>query len=173
MKLTYKLLFLFSSLILFSQNLFAQTYLALDKPGIVKRMRFYIGDEINFKQYGDKKFTTAIIDEIRIPFLILDNTLAVHVDSISHFRADANTGFTKFRRLLSGVLITSGLGYFAIDVFNNSINSSKIFDQNTLTVSAILVGTGLLIKPWKKRVHTIKNNKRLFIIDMDTRVIEE
>lgn len=157
----------------FAQNIFAQKYLVFDKPGLVKRVRFHNGDQISFRLAGQKGFQQDVIVDIQSSNLILENAGAIHVDSITHFAMKNQNGFAKFRSVLSGVLVTAGIGYLIIDSFNNVIDNRDVFDKNTIAVAVPLVVTGLIIKPWAKRKHKIANNKRLFIIDMDSGLEQE
>ncbi len=60
--LCFRLLFI---LIMLPVSGFAQEkYLALDKPGRVKRIRFYAGDEIALKLKGDKRLHEEVIGDI-------------------------------------------------------------------------------------------------------------
>ncbi len=144
-----------------------QKYLVFDKPGLVKRVRFYPNENLIFRANNSKTFIEDRIVDFNDNTILFENTLSINVDSIQYIRVKSNTTFSKFRSVLSSVMITGGAGYLIIDAFNNGINNSDIFDQKSVNASAILVLAGMLIKPWKHRKHKIGNNKRLYIIDMD------
>ena len=165
------LLFLIIISPLFQAN--AQKYLVFDKPGITKRVRFYAGEMIYFKSDKTKSLVQDEIVEINDPFIILNEMGSVHVDSITHFAIGNQNGFAKFRSALSGILITAGIGYFIIDSFNNGINNNDVFDEKTVYASVPMLAFGILIKPWSRRKYKIGNNKRLFIIDMDSGLEKE
>ena len=172
MLITFKKSCTFIILFLISNICLAQTYLAFDKPGIVKRVRFYKGDQISIKTAQTEGFINDEILDIRNPNIEFSDGSIIQIDSITHIRVKNSNGFAKFRGVLSYVLITSGIGYFVIDAFNNSIDGNPVLDEGTVAISGSFVAVGLLIRPWGRRIHKIQNNKRLFIIDMDKGIEE-
>ncbi|QNL21518.1 hypothetical protein HZR84_06075 [Hyphobacterium sp. CCMP332] len=162
----YKLSLLILFFIIY-ENCHGQEYLVFDKPGLVKRVRFYPNDNLVFKANNSRSFIKDRIVDFNDNTILFENTLAINVDSIQYIRVKSNTTFSKFRSVLSSVMITGGAGYLIIDSFNNGINNSDILDQKSINASAILVIAGFIIKPWKHRKHKIRNNKRLYIINMD------
>lgn len=164
---------LFLLIMMSSYCIKAQTYLVFDKPGIVKRVRFYEGETITFKSSSTSNFVTDEIIALNKPYLILAEMGSVHEDSITHFAFGNQNGFAKFRFALSGILITSGIGYFIIDSFNNGINNNEVFDEKTIFTSIPMISLGFLIKPWSKRKFKVGNNRRLYIIDMDSGLNKE
>lgn len=158
---------MFVLFLLLFQNGWSQTYLAFDKPGAVKRVRFYEGDKISLKSMGKDEYLGGEIKSIEAPYVIFDELTRVHIDSVTHLRMDKNKGFDKFRSITSYVLIVSSIGLTGIDMFNSAIDGDRAIDQNLLAVTVPMLAVGLLIRPWGKKTHAIRNNKRLFIIDMD------
>lgn len=157
----------FITFLLAFQNSWSQTYLAFDKPGMVKRVRFYTGDKISLKTTEMESFVGGEIKSINPPYVIFDELTRVHIDSVTHLRIDKNKGFDKFRSITSYVLIVSSIGLTGIDMFNSAIDGDRAIDSKLLAVTVPMLAVGLLIRPWGKRTHAIRNNKRLFIIDMD------
>jgi hypothetical protein len=162
----YKTIAFITFLLSFQVSL-AQTYLAFDKPGMIKRVRFYKGDKISLKTAEMKNFMGGEIQSVDPPYVVFDELTKVHVDSVTHLRIDKNKGFDKFRSITSYVLIVSSIGLTGIDMFNSAIDGDRAIDSNLLAVTVPMLAVGLLIRPWGKRTHAIRNNKRLFIIDMD------
>ncbi len=152
---------------IFSGESIAQKYLVFDKPGLVKRVRFYPNEELTFKTSKSGIYIRDKIVGFEGQTVLFQNTLEVNVDSIKFIKVGNVSTFSKVRSVVSGVLITSGVGYLIIDSFNNGINSKDVFDPKTLNASAIMILAGVIIKPWSNRRHKIGNNKRLYIIDMD------
>lgn len=157
----------FVLIFLLSEESFGQQYLVFDKPGLVKRVRFYPDDILIFKTSQSDNYIRDQIISFDGQNIFFQNTASVNVDSIKSIKVGNYSSFSKVRAVISNVLITAGIGYLIIDSFNNGINNNDIFDRKSLNTSAILFLTGVLIKPWKNRRHKIGNNKRLYIIDMD------
>lgn len=146
-------------------NCNSQTYLVFDKPGIVKRFRFYPGDLIKFK-YNDNEIIEGSISKLDPKSLEIDQYAVYQIDSITHLYMNKQGAGAKTRGVLSTVLLTAGIGYLSIDAFNNAINGRQVFTEGTLIFSSVAIASGLFLKLFQKRVYRIKNNRRLFVIDM-------
>ncbi|MCU0445528.1 MAG: hypothetical protein MUE85_11480 [Microscillaceae bacterium] len=134
-------------------------FLALEKSGFRKRMRFYIGDEFHFKLKGEKLIQKGTITNIETKSIFINGVevqlaeiQAVVLYKDSYFLAQART-----------YLPLAGLAYFMMDTFNPVIvgrENLKVRAGATLIGSGLTLG-GLLLNLLKKR--TIRLNQRKYL----------
>lgn len=161
------------ALLLFVTDLRAQTpidalekekfFLALDKPGVVKRVRYYVGDEIIFYMGGDrwqeeivgiKKDTIVVTQAGKVA---IKNIEAVVVPSRSWF---LNQGAFVFP--------VAGVGYFLMDTLNprNYENGNDRITPENVTISSSLVGAGILCRIFRKKKYKINQRHLLKTIEV-------
>jgi hypothetical protein len=134
-------------------------FLALEKSGYRKRLRFYIGDEFHFKLKGEKLIQKGTITDIQSKGIFI-NGLEVPLTEISAVILYKDSPFLAQARTY---LPLAGLGYFLLDAINPVIvgrESLKIRTGATLIGSGFTL-SGLLLHLLKKR--TIKLNKRKYL----------
>jgi hypothetical protein len=142
---------------------FGQTQLVLlNREKIL--LRFTEGDDISFKKKSSKDYTHTFITEIK-PFAIITYNDTVPFSSIESVSLKGNT-IPKFS-LLSKFLITAGVLYFAIDQVNNIIVQGNKPDlpKSVWVPSVALVGTGLVLKLFRKRTQPLRYPARLMAVD--------
>ena len=72
-----------------------------------------------------------------------------------------------FFRLFSPVLMIAGGGYFILDGFNRAINRQyPVFTENTMLISGVIIGVGLVIKPLGTKRYRIGEKWELLMLDM-------
>tara|TARA_R110002049_G_scaffold305714_3_gene503058 strand:+ start:6261 stop:6755 length:495 start_codon:yes stop_codon:yes gene_type:complete len=130
---------LFSLSILLQNKAYAQKSFNIDKGGKVKRIKYYVGQDIRLK-YNDSKIIgqiTALGDSsitvqgINIPISTIDYVIHPRQAFIWWFLR--NAGYR------------AGVGYFILDAGNRLINNdSPVVDDHTITVSVPLIGIGAI-----------------------------
>lgn len=139
-------------------------YLVLDKPGKVKRIRYFVGNEITFRLKGD-------------PVLYRDVIAAVDDSSFTIFGTkvlirDVDRVILRSHSWLvnqgSVLLPAAGIIYFLADNLNPVIQGGEklTVSRGSVIVSAGLIGAGLALRLLHKKVHRIGKNKRLRVLEV-------
>lgn len=113
-------------------------FLALEKRGRVKRIRFFKGQELWFRMAGDTFKYRAIIEDIGKDFVQVKG-VKINISQIEYIYMPRKR---RMIRLLSNFSILAGGGYFLIDLVNNSFSTT----QETLTISGGILAGGLLMR---------------------------
>ncbi len=133
-----------------------ERFLALDKPGFVKRLHFYEGDDFVYKKVGEPKRINTNISSIGADYITsfnlktkLDEIRSVTIYNKSWFVHQGSFYFPVF-----------GLIYFAADMINPYFSGGETFyvTRETLTVTGGFILSGFLLHLLKKK--TIRINKR-------------
>lgn len=129
-------------------------FLALEKGGNVKRIRFFIGDEIHFRLREDPYKYSPIIQDIGEKYITINNTnLALQeIESVTIYRK------RRWGRIFSKLFLYAGVGYFLIDMVNNSFKPTK----ETSIISSSLAAPGLALS-LTFRPRRIKLNKNRYL----------
>ncbi len=116
-----------------------QRFLALEKGGANKRIRYYRGSELTFRLKDDPTKYTRSIEGIAKDYLVFNETNI----ALEEFEAIYLKKRHPFLKTLSSFFIIGGVGYFLIDAVNNSFSPS----EETLLISSSLAlpGLGLLL----------------------------
>jgi hypothetical protein len=118
-------------------------FLALEKRGAIKRVRFFVGEELEFKLKNDPFLYRPIIQSVRDSSLII-NGVELAFKDISTVKVYKNK---PFLRLLSNFAFYGSVGYLLIDLVNNSFSIYR----GTLVTSAAFAIPGLsfalILKP--------------------------
>ncbi len=128
-------------------------YLVLDKPGFVKRIRFYPGTRIKFKLKGESTKYEAVLQAVGEKSIIVFDT-PIFLDEISKIY------YTKpgsFLPLASGSL-TSGGFLFAL---LGSLNGLTRNNFDLIVPGVLFVALGQAVKPFYQKSYRIKGNRRL------------
>ena len=140
-----------------------QKYLALDKPGRIKRIRYFIGDEIVFRLQGDRLVYRDIIAAIDDSSFTIFGTkvLVREVDEVI-LRRQSN-----FATQASVLLPLAGIIYFLADNLNPVISGREKFSvsRGSVVVGASLIGAGVLLRLTQKKRHHLGKNKRLRVLE--------
>lgn len=140
---------------IFSIPTFGQHALVYDKTfGKVKRLHFYNGQQITFKEIGNKNTYQGTITNIS------DSTFEVNHAT---FKPQNISMLIKIRRLpqiFGYALVIGGAGYFTLDTFNEATSGGNyFFDSAVVYPSAILVcAGGLLLLVSKQKLKVSKKN---------------
>ncbi len=135
-----------------------EKYLALDKPGRVKRIRFYTGDEIALKLKGDKRLYEEVIANIGDSTITLLGTQIplrdIRAIVVRHEGGLAHQAVRK--------LPIAGLLYFLAATFNPLLQGQPLrVNRSGLIVGGAMVAGGQLLRPLLKRTYRINSFRRL------------
>ncbi|MCU0443372.1 MAG: hypothetical protein MUE85_00545 [Microscillaceae bacterium] len=132
-------------------------FLALEKRGAIKRIRYFAGDEIEFKVKNDPFLYRPIIQSV-LDSALLINGVKVDFKDISTIKVYKDK---PFLRLLSNFAFYGSVGYLLIDLVNNSFT----FYRGTLITSAAFAVPGLsfalILKPRMLRLNRHRYLKSL------------
>ncbi|MES2734186.1 MAG: hypothetical protein V4714_20735 [Bacteroidota bacterium] len=139
-----------------------QKYLVFDKPGKVKRVRFFVGNEITFLLKGDnvvyQEAITAIDDS---SFTIFGTKVLIR--EVDRVILRTNNFFINVG---SRYLPAAGIIYFLADNLNPVFQGSSFkVSPTSAIIGASLVTVGIVLKQFQKRRHKIGKNKRLRILE--------
>ena len=143
----------------------AQKFLAIDKSGKIKRLRFYINDKINIRLQDENFFRSGYIDAIEDTSFIFDgkNIPLSRVDAMLVYK---NKGGHALIKEASGKLPVAGIFLLAVTAVNSLINSSyPLIPVNMYLICGGMVVTGFLLHPLTYRVYKAKKHP-LRIIDV-------
>ncbi len=113
-------------------------FLALEKRGRVKRIRFFKGQELWFRLKGDSFKYRGMIEGVGDGYVQVKG-VKIDISQIEYIFVRRKR---RAIRLLSNFSILAGGGYFLIDLVNNSFTTTR----ETLTVSGGILAGGLLLK---------------------------
>lgn len=138
-------------------------FLLLEKPGTGNRIRYFIGDEIEFKRWDDQDFTKAGIVQFTDTSFILEGAREIKIREV-----EALADRSKVQTVRS---ITTN-AFFAIPVMvlfsaaNNTFNTGEtpVVDREVYPLSAIFAGIGALGFLYKGRKYRLKNKWRLIMV---------
>lgn len=159
LRLNFFLLLLLLSFDSFCQH---QKYLVLDKPGRVKRIRFYVGDEINFKLKGENIKYKDIITAITDSTIYIRGT-HIKLSEIKSIIITSENG------LLNSAIYTlprAGAVYFIADTFNSWFSRDQIeISKSAIVVGSALIGSSLILRTFRKRTYRINNFRSLRVLE--------
>jgi hypothetical protein len=136
-------------------------YLALDKPGSVKRLRFRSGDEIAIKLKGDQRVYRDVIMNMNDTALIIMQT-AVPIRDIRAIVVYRDGGLA--RAALTKLPI-AGILYFLAATYNPVFrNEPPDYHWSNAKVGGIIAGSGLLMIPLLKKTYRINNFRTLKVL---------
>ncbi len=147
----------------FSNNYaFSQCVLLLEKPGTINNIKFRAGNRIEIKTKNGERIS-GVINQIRDTAIIVNYNL-VMISEIKNIYT-RRTMISAFSHLG----IKGGLGYVAIDGFNNLINNEDpVFRNSTLKTGGIMFAAGILLKSISNRKRHIDNEKwRLKVLNFN------
>ncbi len=141
---------------------FAQKYVIAEKIGHPKRIKFTIGDELIFTQFGNDTIYEDQISALTDSTIIFGNKVVL-MNSISKIWI----GKSKFwPSRLKYIGLYGGSLFFGIDTFNRLVNNdSPIVSRTGLIVLGTGLGIASLATITKKNWFRIKGNKQLRYLD--------
>jgi hypothetical protein len=144
---------LLSSVFLFPEAVHSQKFLALEKHGRVKRLRFFVNDNISVRLNGEKFFRNGSIEEFTDSsfFLNGENILLKRINAV---HVSKTKGGHALLRQLAFYLPAGGAFILGLAAANSAINNeSPLLPKNTLYTAGGMVVTGLLLYPLTFRVY--------------------
>jgi hypothetical protein len=148
-------------LVLPSESFSQEKYLVMDKPGHIKRIRYYTGDEIIFKLKGDKTTYSTIIQAVG------DSTIRVRDTDIpvNNIRSIIRHTENGFLYQASRILPKAGILYFLADTFNPIFRGEKPHvSRSGVVVGSTLFLGGNALKLFRKRTLKVNNYRTLKIL---------
>ncbi len=161
-KMKKKTILVLFSIILCAPLCFGQKFLALDKRGKIKRIKFYTGSYISFKTKDNLEYEGKI-GFLKDSSFILNNQEIMLSKIKSIYIEDNHSGLS----LLSDITYVAGLGYFLIDTTNGLINDENpVVLEETARVSAIFLSISLGSRLFASRTFKINNKHPVKILDL-------
>ena len=160
----YFLFFLFG-LLLISLDVSAQKFLALEKHGKIKRLRFHVNEKINVRLNGENFFRSGYIEEFTDTSFFLDGE-NIALSKINAVLIRKNKSGYSLLRQLAFYLPAGGIFFLGVTAINSGINNSTpLVPENIYYLSGGMAVAGLLLFPLTFRVYHTKNHP-LKIIDV-------
>ena len=152
-----KYFFVFSAaLMLLSSSGVAQKFLAIDKSGKVKRIRFYENEKINIRLNDENFFRTGNIDAIGDSSFVFDGK-TIALSDINAIIVYKNDGGHAFIKELSSNLPAGGVFLLLVTAANSLINASyPLVPVSMYIISGSLVAGGFLLRPLTYRIYKAK-----------------
>ncbi|MFY0591251.1 hypothetical protein [Roseivirga sp.] len=146
-----KLFFILGLLFCF-QSISAQSYMVVRKKGSARRYEYRPGNYLVYLQKGNTQFFRDRITEFADSTIVLENNI-LRLNQIQTINvSEAFSNRAPIWRGVEDVLPIAGIGYLALDIFNDSvIDGNPIsLDEGVTTTSGALVLTGFALK-WMRR----------------------
>ena len=139
----------------------AQKMIAFDKRGKVKRVRYFLGEEIKVGLLN-KVFVYGQITRIEENQFSI-GTKVIQTDSVKYVYSRDQSAVNLF----SEILFTAGAAYFPLVTFNRAINSDRpIISETAAIISGSLITGGILLNLLTKKKYKISAKRPLKIIDL-------
>ena len=143
----------------------AQKYLVMDVSKLTgfKRIRFSTGDDFRFRKKNERKKYTATIVYLTDSMIVFKDS-SVKISDIAIVYRDRSNFVT---RGLSRWFLGLGVGFVALDTFNNAINNeSPVVKKEAVIESASFLAAGLLLKALPIKRYRMGKRRSLKIIDL-------
>jgi len=135
----------------------------LEKMGTKKRYEYYVGEQIIFQLKSDSFFQR---DEI----IGLGDSSIVFSSGPVSLHSIEKISLSNKKLPLKGIgtsLVTAGLGYMIIDLFNKTIRDGDVyFDGKVARSAGIIAGTGFTMIAIANKKVSLRRNWRLRIVDI-------
>ena len=161
-----KIWFIFLCLLFFlPASTFSQKFLALEKHGRVKRLRFFVNDKISIRVSEETFFRSGYIDSFTDTSFFLDGE-NIPLAKIEAVLVNKSKGGHALLRQLVFYLRAGGIFFVGITAANSLINDSNpLVPKNMFYAAGGMAVAGLLIYPLTLRVYRTKRHP-LKIIDV-------
>ena len=136
---------IYDSVFVASSDQKAVRFLALEKGGRKKRIKFFVGEEITIKLIDDKKKYKVTIQDIKEDVIVVKDT-ELNIKEIRSITMDNSKNNTPLLQTATTYLPIAGLGYILLDV----IDFAALATSTVLIGGTLFVG-GLLLNLLKKR----------------------
>src|SRR4051812_47740894 len=127
-----KLYFVTILIVLFSWQCTAQKFLAVDlfRLGTFKRFKIYPETIIKYKLKGERRMQQDKLVDMKDSTLYLADGSMIKLNQIKCIVVDRSYFWLK---LLRRVFTTAGVGFIALDAFNNAVNGERpVFKDRVL-----------------------------------------
>jgi len=132
-------------------------FLALDKPGLVNRKRFYVDEKVSIKIRQDKTWIKGEIDLIDSESLIINNN-KILIKDISHLRINRLHGANRRFKILA----IGGLMFVSAFSINSLVNNDSPFLSRGEWMAPLgLTLPFVFLQPFRKRTYYIKEKRVL------------
>lgn len=158
-------LILLTAFYFISSTASAQKFLAIDKSGKIKRLRFYVNDKINIRLNDENFFRSGYIDAIEDSSFIFDgNRIPLsRVDAILVYKTG---GGHAFLREASAKLPVGAAFLLFVTTVNSLINHSyPLIPANMYIICGGIAATGFLLRQLTFRKYQTKKHP-IKIIDV-------
>lgn len=140
-----------------------EPFLLLEKPGTKKRIRYYIGDEIEFKLKSEKHFHKGVIVQFSDTSFYVNGYAEVPLRTV-----DALADRSKVEgvhRLAKNTLFVIPV-FFVFSAANNLFNTGEtpIIDEEVYLLSAVFAGISGMGFLYKGRRYRLKNRWRIIMV---------
>lgn len=154
------LILLFSASASFAQ---LEPFLLLEKPGKGKRIRYYIGDEIEFKKWDEKDFYKGTIMQFSDSSFFVDKMVEV---KLSEVEALADRSSVEGVRKITNKSFLVIPAIFLFSIADNTFNTGNnpVVGEEVYPVSAFFASVGLLGLLYKGRRYRLKNKWRIIMV---------
>ena len=140
-----------------------EPFLLLEKPGTKKRIRYYIGDEIEFKLKDEKEFHKSTIVQFSDTSFYVDQFVEIPLRQV---------GALADRSKVDGVhgMATNTLfvipTFFLFSAANNLFNTgdTPIISEEVYPLSAVFLGLAGLGYLYKGKRYRLKNRWRIIMV---------
>jgi hypothetical protein len=142
-------------------GLSAQKTLVLEKIGTMSRFGYHLGDDIKIRTKTQNVIVHSYI------WGLTDTTITIGPRTIIPL-TDVSAVYRHyyFPKLMNKILFIAGAGYFVLDSFNNLINRERVFNPQTMIISASLIGVSLAIIPAVQRKCKVGIRWKLKVMDI-------
>lgn len=138
-------------------------FLLLEKPGTKHRIRYYAGDQIEYKLKDKKRFQKAIIVGFTDTSFFVNDYTEVHLADVSDL---ADRSKVKGIHGLAFKTLMAIPVFFVLSAANNVFNTGKrpIIDEEVYYLSATFVGISGLGFLYNGKRYRLKNRWRIIIV---------
>lgn len=138
-------------------------FLLLEKPGTKHRIRYYIGDEIEFKLKDEKDFQKAKIVQFSDTSFYVNEYVEIPLRKVSDIADRSNV--KGVRKITTNALYAIPV-FFIFSGANNLFNTGKtpIIDKEVYPLSAVFLGISGLGFLYKGKRYRLKNRWRIIMV---------
>lgn len=123
-----------------------QRVLLVERPGSFKNFKYFEGSDIIIRTLSDGAKVEGNIHMITDTSIVIDYDKEIMLLDIKKIIRPL-----FWTNLLTHASRIAGVGYFALDVVNNSINNEVMIDEQTLKISAGLLAFSYALVPLHHR----------------------
>ena len=140
-------------------------FLAMERPGHIKRVKFPIGTTMKFKIKGDSFYSEQTIDDVYGSTVVLSGNY-IALDEIVGIKYKSESVLLKnqaYKLPLAAIVL---LGLSAIN-YNGDINDEDdaVITEGALIGASVLVGVGIVGNILLHKSYNFKGRNKLKIID--------